>query len=100
MTQWVLACLLYKQTVILGAFHGQCGAHRAIGDSMTGLGIYDGDILVVKRSLRLASGQVVIAVPNGEPLKKLFMVQAVQSRCWRLALGHKRPMCSRGFSFS
>ncbi|MFC2973826.1 LexA family protein [Azotobacter bryophylli] len=73
---------------------------RAIGDSMTGVGIYDGDILAVNRSLRPASGQVVIAVLNGEPLKKLFMVQAGQSRCWRLALGRNRPMLSRGFSFS
>ena len=36
------------------------------GDSMTGEGIHDGDLLVVDRSLRPASGDVIIACVDGD----------------------------------
>jgi len=39
---------------------------RVAGDSMNGLGIYDGDLLVVDRALPAAHGCVVIAVLDGE----------------------------------
>lgn len=39
---------------------------RVAGDSMTGTGINDNDILVVDRSLEPSSGNIVIAVVNGE----------------------------------
>ena len=39
---------------------------RVAGDSMTGAGINDNDILVVDRSLEPCSGSIVIAVVNGE----------------------------------
>lgn len=39
---------------------------RVAGDSMRGLGIFDGDLLVVDRALPAASGRVVIAVVDGE----------------------------------
>lgn len=39
---------------------------RVSGDSMTGAGIFDGDLLVVDRSLSPESGDIVIAVVNGE----------------------------------
>ncbi|MBO4447861.1 MAG: translesion error-prone DNA polymerase V autoproteolytic subunit [Kiritimatiellae bacterium] len=39
---------------------------RVQGDSMTGRGINDGDLLVVDRSLEPASGDVVIACVDGE----------------------------------
>lgn len=39
---------------------------RVVGDSMTGLGILDGDILVVDRSITPRAGMVVVAVVNGE----------------------------------
>ena len=39
---------------------------HASGDSMTGAGIFDGDILVVDRSLVPVSGRVVIAALEGE----------------------------------
>ena len=39
---------------------------RVSGDSMTGAGIFNGDILVVDRSVRPANGQIVIAVLDGE----------------------------------
>ncbi|MBW2505916.1 MAG: translesion error-prone DNA polymerase V autoproteolytic subunit [Deltaproteobacteria bacterium] len=39
---------------------------RVAGDSMTGAGINDNDILVVDRSLDPCSGSIVIAAVNGE----------------------------------
>ncbi|WP_436395111.1 LexA family protein [Acidithiobacillus ferriphilus] len=39
---------------------------RVTGHSMTGAGIHDGDILVVDRSITPKSGNVVIAVLDGE----------------------------------
>ena len=39
---------------------------RAKGDSMTGAGIFDGDLLVVDKSLPSSSGSIVIAVIDGE----------------------------------
>lgn len=46
---------------------------RAQGDSMIDAGIFDGDILVVDRSMDAVSGQIVIAALNGEALvKRLF----------------------------
>lgn len=43
---------------------------RAAGDSMLGVGIHDGDLLVVDRSLDAASGRIVIAALDGELLVK------------------------------
>jgi DNA polymerase V len=46
---------------------------RVAGDSMTGAGINDDDILIVDRSLEPANGNIVIAVVNGElAVKRLF----------------------------
>lgn len=39
---------------------------RAKGHSMVGAGIFDGDLLVVDKSLTPASGDIVIAVMDGE----------------------------------
>ncbi|MDD5177566.1 MAG: translesion error-prone DNA polymerase V autoproteolytic subunit [Sterolibacterium sp.] len=39
---------------------------RVAGHSMTGFGIYDGDLLVVDRALQPADRSVVIAVVDGE----------------------------------
>jgi len=44
---------------------------RASGDSMTGAGIHDGDLLVVDRALPAHSGAVVIAALAGEKLDLL-----------------------------
>lgn len=41
---------------------------RMNSDAMTGAGIHAGDILVVDRSIRQASGRVVVAILNGELL--------------------------------
>lgn len=39
---------------------------RVSGDSMTGSGIFDGDILVIDRSLEPRDGPIIIAALNGE----------------------------------
>ena len=39
---------------------------RAKGNSMTGAGIFDGDLLVVDKSLSPSSGDIVIAVVDGD----------------------------------
>jgi DNA polymerase V len=41
---------------------------RVRGDAMIGAGIYDGDIVIVDRSIKAVSGKVIIAVLNGEML--------------------------------
>ena len=45
---------------------------RVQGDSMVGTGINDGDLLVVDRSLRPASGDVVIASVDGDFTVKTY----------------------------
>ena len=48
---------------------------RAKGDSMTGAGIHDGDLLVVDRSAEPISGSVIIAAIDGEiTVKRLRLV--------------------------
>ena len=41
---------------------------RVCGDAMTGAGIFDGDTIIVDRSLKADSGKVVVATLNGEML--------------------------------
>lgn len=48
---------------------------RASGDSMQGVGIHDGDILVVDKSAEVSDGKVVIAVIYGE-----FTVKTLKRR--------------------
>ncbi|SCA58035.1 DNA polymerase V, subunit D [Candidatus Terasakiella magnetica] len=46
---------------------------RASGESMTGAGIFPGDLLIVDRSLQAKHNSIVIAVINGEmTLKRLI----------------------------
>ena len=46
---------------------------RVRGESMTGAGIFDGDLLVVDRSIEPAHGQVVVAAVNHEmTVKRLY----------------------------
>ncbi|WP_071884464.1 LexA family protein [Hymenobacter sp. APR13] len=39
---------------------------RAAGESMTGAGIHDGDVLAVDRSMRARNGDIVVACVEGE----------------------------------
>ncbi len=45
---------------------------RVKGDSMTGAGIFCGDLLIVDRALNAVPGNVVIAVVNGDLTVKRF----------------------------
>lgn len=59
---------------------------RVEGDSMNGAGIYDGDILVVDRSLVPADGDVAVASVDGE-----FTVKTFRRRGGRVALEPANP---------
>lgn len=45
---------------------------EAGGRSLEGIGIFDGDLLIVDRAASAWSGAVVIAALNGEPIVKIF----------------------------
>jgi DNA polymerase V len=45
---------------------------RMKGDAMRESGIFDGDVLVVDRSLKLVNGKVIVAILNGELLVRRF----------------------------
>ena len=55
---------------------------RVQGDSMVGKGILDGDILVVDRSFRPASGDVIIAAVNGEFTVKTLRIENRDGSCY------------------
>ena len=59
---------------------------RVQGDSMTGAGIQDGDILIVDRSVEPVSGSIVIAVLNGE-----LTVKRLRRRAGRVFLDPENP---------
>lgn len=47
---------------------------RVEGESMTGAGIFDNDVLIVDRALEATDGRVIVAVLNGElTVKRLFI---------------------------
>ncbi|HYE57580.1 MAG TPA: translesion error-prone DNA polymerase V autoproteolytic subunit, partial [Rhodothermales bacterium] len=52
---------------------------RAEGDSMQGVGIEDGDLLVVDRSLDAVSGDVVVACVDGDLTVKRYVVSRGQA---------------------
>ena len=45
---------------------------RMKGDAMRDAGIFDNDVLVVDRSLKLVNGKIIVAVLNGELLVRRF----------------------------
>jgi DNA polymerase V len=45
---------------------------RMKGDAMQEAGIFDGDTLIVDRSIKLANGKVIVAILNGELLVRRF----------------------------
>ncbi len=45
---------------------------RMKGDAMQEAGIFDGDVLVVDRSIKLANGKIIVAILNGELLVRRF----------------------------
>ncbi len=59
---------------------------RASGDSMTGAGIFDGDLLIVDRSLEPSHRKIVIAEVDGQlTVKRLFKMNG------RIALQSENP---------
>ncbi|RTL57292.1 MAG: translesion error-prone DNA polymerase V autoproteolytic subunit [Sphingobacteriales bacterium] len=46
---------------------------RMKGDAMHEAGIFENDILIVDRSLKLANGKIIVAVLNGELLVRRFL---------------------------
>lgn len=42
------------------------------GDAMQDAGIFEGDVLIVDRSVKLANGKIIVAVLNGELLVRRF----------------------------
>lgn len=45
---------------------------RMKGDAMRDAGIFDNDVLIVDRSLKLTNGRVIVAILNGEMLVRRF----------------------------
>jgi len=45
---------------------------RMKGDAMKEAGIFDNDVLIVDRSLKLAHGKIIVAILNGELLVRRF----------------------------
>src|SRR5690606_25505597 len=45
---------------------------RMKGDAMSEAGIFDNDILIVDRSLKMAEGRIVVCILNGELLVRRF----------------------------
>ena len=45
---------------------------RMKGDAMRDAGIFEHDILIVDRSIKLANGQIIVAILNGELLVRRF----------------------------
>jgi DNA polymerase V len=62
---------------------------RARGDSMEGCGIYDGDLLIVDRSLEAQQGQIIIAAIDGQLTCKIL---DKQNRCLRAANNNYKPI--------
>lgn len=61
---------------LTGAGSPSCYFLRVTGESMTGAGIHDGDVLVVDRAATPASGAVVVASVDGELTVKRYAVHA------------------------
>ncbi|MGI6354680.1 MAG: translesion error-prone DNA polymerase V autoproteolytic subunit [Lentisphaerae bacterium] len=59
---------------------------RASGDSMTGVGIHSGDILVVDRSLEAVDGSIVIAAVDND-----FTVKRLRKTPRRICLESANP---------
>lgn len=55
---------------------------RAVGDSMKGRGIDDGDLLVIDKSLEPRDGDIVVAFVDGEFTLKTVMLESDGSCLW------------------
>lgn len=48
---------------------------RMNSEAMRGAGIYQGDVLIVDRSLKAANGKIIVAIAHGELLVRRMLVQ-------------------------
>jgi DNA polymerase V len=62
---------------------------RVCGDSMVGVGIYDGDLLVVDRSLNAIHKKIVVAVVQGE-----LLVRRLLHLNRKIILAAENPNCA------
>ena len=62
---------------------------RMRGDAMEGAGIYHGDLVIIDRSLKAASGRIVIALLNGE-----VMIRRLEKTFNKLRLHSESPKAS------
>ena len=62
---------------------------RVAGESMEGAKIFDGDILVVDRSIEVGHGHVVVAAVYGELVVKTLCVSASESKLLSAKEGYK-----------
>jgi DNA polymerase V len=62
---------------------------RVEGDSMTGAGIFDGDILIVDKAIEPMSGKIVVAVLDGDFFVKRLVVRG--DRCFLVSENPKFP---------
>ena len=45
---------------------------RMKGDAMQDAGVFDNDVLIVDRSIKLVNGKIIVAILNGELLVRRF----------------------------
>ncbi|WP_242672101.1 LexA family protein [Stutzerimonas kirkiae] len=63
---------------LFGLHRPQIFLVRVAGHSLTGLGILDGDFVLIDKSLQPRRDDVVVACLNGEPLLKIFDREGAQ----------------------
>ena len=64
---------------------------RAVGDSMKGCGIDDGDLLVIDKSIEPLDGDIVVAFIDGEFTLKKVKLEADGACLWLLPANDKYP---------
>lgn len=62
---------------------------RMTGDAMAGAGIFNGDVLIVDRSIKTANGKIVVAILNGE-----MMVRRLETSINKIRLLPESPRLS------
>lgn len=64
---------------------------RAVGDSMVGCGIDDGDLLVIDKSLEAQDGDIVVAFLDGEFTLKIVRFDSAHQCVWLIAANEEYP---------
>lgn len=64
---------------------------RAVGDSMVGCGIDDGDLLVIDKSLEAQDGDIVVAFLDGEFTLKTVRFDHTHQCVWLIAANEEYP---------